>query len=359
MSDTAASQKTPESNSESNTNARPVLISLGSLSKFWRAVTAPAGQLDANDAASTLFRFFRSQHVVDLKLIATLAIIFLLVHFLLVLGFAVGLHVKASDIPSTLATYVGPAIPICGLIIGWAYLSAATRLGVVDLFACEISTLCRVGSLFDLGILYVDMHQRYAVAALSGAMEEPATAQPLLHPEEFVSNEDYFPIFAANSRDLQALEALVVGNIAEFYTYMKATRDILRNVADAKTSRTPTAVANLIYVLYLGYESGRKAIEDLIEFEPSRAENMMVILLTELVCYSALCKYFKDDTLRFSRLKLREKDYKKKVPDLYREVKAPHGTNEPYWETAKQTTSELAKRYKDAFGEDIDGAVAE
>lgn len=133
----------------------------------------------------------------------------------------------------------------------------------------------------------------------------------------------------------------------------------LRKVAETETSKAPAAVANLIYAVFLGYESGRKAIEELIEFEPSRAEKMIVILLTELVCYSALCKYFEGDELRFARLKLRKKYYLEEIPVLYRDVNSSHGENEKYWEPAKDTAPELARRYKDAFGEEMHVASAQ
>ena len=39
-------------------------------------------------------------------------------------------------------------------------------------------------------------------------------------------------MFESNTRDLQTLEARVVINITEFYTYMKAFRDYLRTLAE-------------------------------------------------------------------------------------------------------------------------------
>jgi hypothetical protein len=61
----------------------------------------------------------------------------------------------------------------------------------------------------------------------------------------------------------------------------------------------------MIYVIFLGYESARKAIKELIEYEPTKAENMMMILLTELECYTFLCDHYQNDTLRFERLAFR------------------------------------------------------
>ena len=44
----------------------------------------PTNELTATESASTLFRFFRSKHVRDLKLIFTTALFVLAVHLLLV-----------------------------------------------------------------------------------------------------------------------------------------------------------------------------------------------------------------------------------------------------------------------------------
>jgi hypothetical protein len=332
---------------------------LQSFKVLGRALFTSDDNLTAEESASTLFRFFRSKHVVDLKLIFALALFVLLAHIVGVMCYRFALHHRIGVI-----SYIAPAVPVYAAIVGWAYLSAAKRLGVVDLFACEISTLCRVGTIFDMGKGYVEMYHRGA------AMDKRPS-----NSSAFVSQEDYFPIFDSNSNDLQALEALVVSNITEFYTYMKAARDSQRNLAQTappqatagnaeapveKTGADPwhAALANLIYMVFLGYESGRNAVRDLVEFEPTAAEDMMVILLTELPCYCFLREYFKHDELRFNRLKLREESYKNEVPELYRRVTSWHGENERFWVPAKRTASELERRYTDAFGEELDAADA-
>jgi hypothetical protein len=188
-------------------------------------------------------------------------------------------------------------------------------------------------------------------------------------PDSFVSKEDYFPILETNAKDLQLLEALVVRYITEFYTYMKATRDSLRKLATTKPSVrelagevTPAEVnmsswsaayEDVIYMLFLGYESGRKAVEDLIEYQPSRAENRIVILLTELQCYSFLIKRFKSEEVHHARLLLRETAYKQQVPELCMSVFASDRLNDPAWEAARKTAPELAKRYNRAFNETL------
>ena len=57
----------------------------GPFRTMWRAWRVRDNEeLPAEDAASTLFRFFRSKHVADLKLVANLALILLVFHILLV-----------------------------------------------------------------------------------------------------------------------------------------------------------------------------------------------------------------------------------------------------------------------------------
>jgi hypothetical protein len=357
---------------------RPSLISSQSFRTLWRALTLPDVKQTAEESASTLFRFFRSKHVVDLQLIFTFAVLPLLYYILIVLF--VGLpsalhHVGAistgdslSELFTTLTPYKGPIVAACGGIIAWAYRSASTRLGVVDLFACEISTLCRVGTIFDLGEHYVDQYHTPPAEKPDVVVKQPAGSN------SFVSQEEYFPVFDHNANDLQLLEATVVNHITEFYTYMKALRDCLRKLAvtdppqaGKSNSEAPGAqiepdpwhagMSNVIYMLFLAYESGRKAVEDLIEFEPTAAENTIVILLTELKCYSFLHTHFAPDDVRHARLKLREVDYKQELPSLYGRVMSPDGKNEKDWLQAKRTAPELANRYRETFGEEIDTAV--
>jgi hypothetical protein len=117
------------------------------------------------------------------------------------------------------------------------------------------------------------------------------------------------------------------------------------------------ALCGVIFMLFLAYESGREAINDLVEFEPAAAERKIVILLTELQVYSLLLKRFKDRDVRQVRLELRERDYKLAVPKFYRDVMV-HGEGDHDWLPARRTGPEPAKRYKDAFGEKMDDAVA-
>src|SRR5580692_7836605 len=111
-----------------------------------RARRLPDVELSAAESASTFFRFFRSKHVSDFRIIGATATLVLLVYIVLILApFGVLDALIATTKPefaaiphSALAarfleyikfvlTYIGPAIPIYGAVLAWAYLSASAR----------------------------------------------------------------------------------------------------------------------------------------------------------------------------------------------------------------------------------------
>lgn len=392
MSVTTAGKPSSRFEAKTERESHATLLSRRTLRTLWRALTVrDDDDLTAQEASSTLFRFFRSKHVVDLKLILTLALALLSLHFVFATIFSVSgpairlfaaapnpqrdvightLDVLATGVLPLLIKYFSPAIPIYGGVVAWAYLSAGTRLGVVDLFACEISTLCRVGTIFDIGKRYVTTYESEGTIAEKHAAAKHIAVEHVKDDQSsrsFVSQENYFPIFDSNSKDLQSLEAVVVAHITEYYTYMKAARDLQRKLVsldvsqiarsgrkavDGRAGEDPwhETMADTIYVLFLGYESARKSINELIEFQPACAENIIVILLTELVCFTFLCEYLRTDDLRFRRLQLREDDYNDIVPTLAKKVNALHKEdNEKYWTPAKRLIWELEARYKVAL----------
>jgi hypothetical protein len=88
-------------------------------------------------------------------------------------------------------------------------------------------------------------------------------------------------------------------------------------------------------------ESARKAIMDLVEFEPTQAEDMITILLSELLAYGFLREQFKGD-LRERRLAARDVEYRLFIPALHRFVLAGNGAQ---WDTAKDLSAEMMKRF--------------
>jgi hypothetical protein len=320
--------------------------------------------LHRGDESSTFVRLGKSRHVADLRLVFWVTVILMITASVLALAFdfehqvmlnwskiiarhSIWLWVRiAFDAVGDSGLFIGAVGSLgCG-VLAWTYQTGSARLGVVDLFACEIATLCRVSAIVDLVKRFADI---FAAAAPSSAR---SVAAPTV--DHFTSQESYFSVFDATIKDLQSLEAGVVKNVTAFYTYMKVMRDYVRKfdalppVVDAAWRRT---LCNVIYMQFLAFESARLAILDLVEFEPRQAEDLISILLSELPAYRFLLDHF-DDDFRRRRLMLREPDYQRDVPRLYRTVMAGTGSK---WEKAQDTAAELAERYQAVFGLPISG----
>jgi hypothetical protein len=190
---------------------------------------------------------------------------------------------------------------------------------------------------------------------------------------KFNSQEQYSPVFDNNSKDLEVLEARVVERVTEFYTYLKAMRDYFR-ILDAieqprdNIDRWHLGVRNVIYMLFLMLESARATVDRLIEYEPERAENTIMILLSELVAFGLLLEDFeargkenKDHDARLERLRLRKGDYPPIVSSIYTRTLASgesEGPERERWQRAVALIGELNQRYHELFGEWIDPAAA-
>jgi hypothetical protein len=306
------------------------------LRTLWRAWNPDTLQTQS-EAASTFFRFFRSKHVADLRFIAVASLYLLLVAVLLFASLGAW-------------AFVPTAFTVWGAVLAWAYLAASARLGIVDLFACEISTICRVGAIVDIANRYVNQYPQ--------AEHHPdrATADQQSAPIYVVSQENYFPVFDTNSRDLHILEAKVVIDITAFYTYMKATRDIQRKLAALMASGQSevqieearrAALANMITMVFLGYESARKAIQNLIEYEPTRIDMVIVILITELKCYSFLKNHPEISKGWYDRVRDREFEYN----DIYKDIESSLTTRPGKdWQRARLAFPVLRERYHEAVG---------
>src|SRR5271165_1321479 len=123
--------------------------------------------LTTGDETDTVDRLFVSKHVNDLRLIvATVFVVLLLV---LILAFLAGAWTFNVTRPppgvtsdpkqlleaSTSAAKIflklfAPTFAVFGAVLTWAYQVGSARLGVVDLFACEMDTLCRVITIVDM-----------------------------------------------------------------------------------------------------------------------------------------------------------------------------------------------------------------
>jgi hypothetical protein len=81
---------------------------------------------------------------------------------------------------------------------------------------------------------------------------------------------------------------------------------------------------DIIYMHFLACESARKAIRDLIEFQPNNAENTITILISELPAYRFLLRHFPEKDVRYARLKLREDRYRTVVSQVYYHTEDGH-----------------------------------
>jgi hypothetical protein len=328
--------------------------------------------LRTGDPHATLDRLFSSKHVKDLRLIIAFAVVTVLP--ILIASTVVLFYAIRRDCASWTAatrdflTLIAPVLAVFGAVLTWAYQVGGARLGVVDLFACEISTLCRVTTVIETVARLVDRFKQGPPTETAAAIGSRLPAA-----SHFNSQENYFPVFESNSRDLQTLEARVVINITAFYTFMKAVRDSLRTLAeirpqpaDFESSHDASAAGpwheaarNVVYMLFLGLESARHAIADLVEFEPEQAERTIVVLISELEAYRFLRSQFTDEHDAFhKRLVLRLSGYRQLVRELCRcveagrdEEKAKPETESPKhgpWELAWVLLPELKRRLHNA-----------
>jgi hypothetical protein len=266
-----------------------------------------------------------------------------------------------------------------GVIGAWAYRVGSTRLGVVDLFGCEISTLCRVALVTDTVGRLRDrieqtekagdgsvLHAAEPRSETSSSVDQASDDRtPPQRVAQFTSAENYFPVFESNARDLQSLEARVVINITSFYTFMKAVRDFLRSAAALKPKSASTnddkvgqlqantwhnAMRDVIYMMFLGLEAGRSSVEDLVEYEPEQAERTVVILISELRAYLFLLREFdKTDDIRERRLVLRWPAYRKDFQLL--KLRVDHGEDSAWINLTKAKTSSRPEKTEIALRE--------
>jgi hypothetical protein len=320
-------------------------------------------QLRLGAESSTFERLGRSRHVADLRLIFSVSLIIMIVSTILALAFCfehqvmtnwqevhtrqsgwIWLRLGFAAIADSGAFIGGVGAIGCG-VLAWTYQRGSARLGVVDLFACEIATLCRVVAVADMVHRYIDLFENGPQAGRPHVIDGESPDDT----SRFTSQESYFPVFDSSVTDLQSLEADVVKHVTAFYTYMKVMRDLLRRLAGI-TAPGPAgprdddwhrAICSVLYMLFLALESARKGIKDLVEFEPKQAEDMITILLSELLAYGFLREQFRGD-IRQRRLEARDEAYRREIPALHRVVVAGEG---PEWEAAKDLSAEMMRRF--------------
>ncbi|WOJ90076.1 hypothetical protein RZS28_01865 [Methylocapsa polymorpha] len=253
---------------------------------------------------------------------------------------------RSFSVNSTIASALAAA---AAAVLNWAYQSGSRRIGAVDLFACEITVICRVCVVVNFAQSSVEQAEREHAIVEQAAPRTPQTssddsrAADSCASRKFTSEEHYTPVYDGQLSDLEPLDVNVVTYVTEFYTYRKTMMDYLRAIAAAENvSESEILMRQMIYMQFLMYESGRLAVGELIEFEPNRAESIVNILCSELVVYTYLQTRYEND-YRGDRLRLRREEYQRIVPELYNRImRAQH----PSWIKAQTTAPELLARYK-------------
>lgn len=302
-----------------------------------------ARTLQDQGPALTLARLLTSRHLGDLQWIATMAtgalagIVALCMHQ----GFE---WVKLNW------ALVSTGLAAVAAVVNWTYQSGNRRIGAVDLFACEISVICRVTLVVDFARSYVvqarvlldyvgraDDDRPGPQASAPSAIQAPKAGQ-----SRFTSEEHYTPVYDNELSDLVPLDVNVVTHVTEFYTYRKTMMDYLRALAVIDDAAARSVLMNqMLYMQYLMFESGRLAIGDLVEFEPNRDESIINVLCSELVLYGYLRGCYCDD-YRGDRLILRIARYRQIMCELDKDI-ADH--DHVSWSRAKATWPELKRRY--------------
>jgi hypothetical protein len=324
-------------------------------------------------SAETFDRLLHSMHVEDLhwlinvSAIATAVAIFVIGLVAAVEFFAIEKWSEALVPVTTLLTGFGAVLAVFGAISAWCYQTGSRRLGMVDLFACEITTLCRICTINGLADTCI-------AAFLTDTMSDRDTTIKMREQfRDFESSETYTPFLDANSKELHSLSVKVLTNITAFYTYWKATRDAFRKLTKMQTDDGwHRVMCDVMYMQFLAFESARKAVRGLIEFEPNNAENTITILISELPLYHFLLHHFQKGDLRRARLDLRLSRYAFVVPQVYFHTEDEHAKYKdvdtarkqlPHltrgdveelcrdWEKAYEMLNELKSRYEAAIGE--------
>src|SRR5277367_992788 len=100
-----------------------------------------------NGAAHNFARLCTSSHVRDLRWIAIIVIASWVLGLLCLYYEQQYLH--AGDSMSGVTITLGGLVAGAGAALNWAYQTGSSRLGMVDLFACEINVICRVCLIVD------------------------------------------------------------------------------------------------------------------------------------------------------------------------------------------------------------------
>jgi hypothetical protein len=161
-------------------------------------------QLTESGPPSTFVRLLTSNHLAELQRIALpcLMILYLLLIVLFVNLFGpipwAGLAMTADE-----RKIAAGVVAATAAALNWTYQTGSKRLGVIDLFACEISAIARMTLIADSAVAQV----RVAMLEHGGQDTEADSSV------KFTSEEHYTPVYDGNLSDSQALDIAVISYV--------------------------------------------------------------------------------------------------------------------------------------------------
>jgi hypothetical protein len=321
------------------------------LSQSWK-------QLNLGEETSIPAKFIHSRHVADLRLI--LAVISIIISVASSVALLISFqHEVTSNWQDLIATHswwiwvrivfasivhffvgegtiIGAVGVVAGGVLAWTYQAFRARLSVIAMLAEEITTLGRVMAITD----WVD----YFIA-----LDDKVAAGETIRLSSQQKSDSF--VFDSLIKDVQQLDHLTVANITSFYIHMKVTASCIRSFAEIQLTvsdsnmQLRSAITSVIYYQFLTLESARKAIRDLVEFEPIQAQNIITILLNELLAHGFLRDHFRED-LRGQQLEARDRSYRQDVSELHQLVMSGEGKQ---WDRAKGLSAEMVSRLARVF----------
>ena len=287
----------------------------------------------------TFMRALTSDHIADLQWISSVAIaatIFSSIMAIMAQFFPMKCNIDLET------KFLLAIFAVSASAISWAYIAGSKRLGSVDLFASEISAICKAFLIRDFAKRSVST----AYAMLPGTAASSDIIN--LDDEKFTSDEQYTPIFDKYISDLNPLCFNTINRVTMFYIYRKLMIDSMKKLYLANNIRSKQKyIHDMIYMQFLMYENGRLACDKLMEFPSIRAECKISILCSELETFHFLKKHYHGNDFRGARLRLRSQDYIDTVNDVLEEVRIGYSENPDQWKEANVTAKELRKQAQD------------
>ncbi len=158
---------------------------------------------------------------------------------------------------------------------------AKLRFSTVDIFSSEILARLRIlSSDHSIGRL-----RRYADPGF--VEKRTRNSQTGSFPGESVielSQEEQFETFYRRSSDLGALSSIIVDHVTDFYSFQKATRDAIRDLAATAefypddTAEIRERIIDVLFLADLMAYSGLRALEELIETPAHRLHARQIAL---------------------------------------------------------------------------------